>query len=49
MNPDLVEVQSDCSFCIESCVNEDEVHSLSDTVDDYHDCVVAMSLRKVQQ
>jgi hypothetical protein len=44
--PDLLEVQSDHSFHIESCVSGDEVCLLGDTVDDYHDCVIAMSWRK---
>jgi hypothetical protein len=42
--PDLLELQSDCSF---HSVSGDEVHALGDTVDDYHDCIIAMSLRKL--
>jgi hypothetical protein len=45
--PDLLVVQSDCSFRVESCVSWDEVHLLGDTVNDYHDHVVAMSWRKL--
>jgi hypothetical protein len=51
---DLLVVQSDCCFCIESCVSQDEVPSLGDTVNyyhdtvnDYHDPVAAMSWRKL--
>jgi hypothetical protein len=42
--PDLLEVQSDCSFYIDCGVSENEVHLLSDTVNNYHDDIVAMSL-----
>jgi hypothetical protein len=45
--PDLIEIQSDCFFCIESCVSGDEVRALGDTVNNYHDCIIAMSLRKL--
>jgi hypothetical protein len=45
--PDLLEVQSDCSFCVECDVSGNEVCSFSDTVDNYHDHVVAMHLRKL--
>jgi hypothetical protein len=44
--PDL-EVQSDCCFCIDCGVSGNEVHSFSDTVDDYHDCDVVMHLGKL--
>jgi hypothetical protein len=43
---DLLKVQSDCSFCIANCVSGDEMCTLSDTVNDYHDCIIAMHLRK---
>jgi hypothetical protein len=44
--PDFLEVQSDCSFSVDCGVGGNEVHSFSDTVDNYHDCVIAMHLRK---
>jgi hypothetical protein len=45
--PDLLEVQSDCSFCIDHGVSGNEICSFSDTVDDYHDCIIAMHMRKL--
>jgi hypothetical protein len=45
--PDLSKVQSGGTFCIDSCMSVDEICSLSDTVDDYYDHVVAMCLRKL--
>jgi hypothetical protein len=47
MLPDLFEVQSDRSFHIEGCVHRDEVHLLGDAVNDYHDHVIGMHLRKL--
>jgi hypothetical protein len=44
--PDLLEVKSDCFFCIDHCISGNEVCLLSDTVNDYHDHVVAMHLKK---
>jgi hypothetical protein len=44
--PDLLEVQSDCSFHVDHGVSGNEVHSFSDTVSDYHNLIVAMHLRK---
>jgi hypothetical protein len=45
--PDLSEVQSGGTFCIESCVSGDEVCSLGYTINNYNDCVIAMSMRKL--
>jgi hypothetical protein len=45
--PDLLEVQSDHSFCIESCVSGDEMCSLGGTVNNYHNHIVAMHMRKL--
>jgi hypothetical protein len=42
--PDLSKVQSGCSFCIDSHVCRDEMCSLGYTVNNYHDCIIAMSL-----
>jgi hypothetical protein len=45
--PDLLKVQSNHSFHIESGVSGDKVHSLGDTINDYHDRIIAMSWRKL--
>jgi hypothetical protein len=45
--PDLLEVQSDHSFHIESCVSRNEVHTFGDTVNDYHNHIIAIHLRKL--
>jgi hypothetical protein len=45
--PDLLEVQPDCSLCVEHCVSGDKVHMLCNTVNDYYNCVIAMHLKKL--
>jgi hypothetical protein len=45
--PHLSEVQSCGAFHVESHVSGDEVCSLGYTVSDYHDCVIVMSTRKL--
>jgi hypothetical protein len=45
--PDLSKVQSSHSFCIDSSVCRNEVYTLGDTVNDDHNCVIAMSLGKL--
>jgi hypothetical protein len=42
--PDLLEVQSDCSFCVDHSVSGNRVHSFSDTVNNDHDNIIAMCL-----
>jgi hypothetical protein len=42
----LTGVQSHCSFCVESCVSGDKMYMLSDTINDYHDHIVAIHMRK---
>jgi hypothetical protein len=44
--PDL-EVKSDCSFHVDRGVSGNKMCSLSDTVNDYHDCVITMHFRKL--
>jgi hypothetical protein len=46
--PDFLEIQFDCSLkvSIDYCVGGNEVCSFSNTVDDYHDHIIAMCLRK---
>jgi hypothetical protein len=41
---ELSQVQSGSSCHIDSSVDRNEICSFSDTVDDYHDHIIAMSL-----
>jgi hypothetical protein len=45
--PDLFEVQSGGTFHIECYVSRDEMCLFGNTVDDYHNHIVAMSLRNL--
>jgi hypothetical protein len=44
--PDLLREQEGCAFSIDRGVHQDEVHTLGDTVNDIHNCIVAMGFRQ---
>ena len=43
--PDLAKEEASCSYCCDGGVRCDKVRALRDTIDDIHNCVVAVGAR----